>query len=533
MSTSETGIEEFVMTRTRRLSVAFIGALGVSLLALGPVFFLVVRNRAAGYGVIAGIAICLISLFLVRRGMARIGNGLFFGTCLLIIAGVAWASHASGEGFAVVLISVVGLSLVVLIPVGILVTPLVAAIYAGGTFILLLPSMILSGDISIIRRIPVFLVVYLFGGAINFSISRIQDGLLRKAVTESNRSVRALESVREMLRRVDSLRARVDESQRLIGEQLDQITEIVGTYTTRVTDVAGSYGELADSVARSHEELGRLDESVQVITTNVRSQSELVKSTFDAQQKISSALTSMGDQVQSANATNAILARSAESGRENVKLLLGVIDELKDYQKKLAVANQTVQRIAAQTNILAMNASIEAAHAGDAGSGFSVVANEVRVLSDESNARTKEISSLIRGMTAAIGRGVETIGKTGDSLLEVNNRAELSRPILRELSEGMTTNLAALSAIADDSRAIVKSTTEIGESASIQEQVFSAYRTTFGALSDRLTGAVTQLQGLESDTERARRVISTLGKIRVENETVNSRIAEILGSKEN
>ncbi|HUX14236.1 MAG TPA: methyl-accepting chemotaxis protein [Spirochaetia bacterium] len=533
MKRAETGIEEFVVTRTRRLSIAFIGVLGVSLLVLGPVFFFVVRNHAAGYGAVAGIAICLISLFLVRRGMARVGNALFFGACLLIVAGVAWVSHGSGEGFAVVLVSVVGLSLVVLIPVGILVTPPVAAIYAGGIFILLLPSMILSGDTSIMRRVPVFLVVYLFAGAINFSMSRIQDSLLRKALAESVRSNQALESVREMLRRVDALRLRVDESQRLIGEQLDQISEIVGTYTTRVIDVAGSYGEVAVSVAKSHEELGRLDDSVRVITTNVRSQSDLVKSTFSAQERISYALTSMGDQIQSADATNAILASSAQSGRENVKLLLGVIDELKDYQKRLAVANQTVQRIAAQTNILAMNASIEAAHAGDAGSGFSVVANEVRVLSDESNARTKEISSLIRGMTAAIGRGVETIGKTGDSLLEVDHRAELSRPILRELSEGMTTNLAALAAIADDSRSIVRSAAEIGESASIQEQVFGTYRTTFRALSDRLNGAVARLQGLESESERARMVISTLGRIREENEKMNIRIAEILGSKEN
>jgi len=241
----------------------------------------------------------------------------------------------------------------------------------------------------------------------------------------------------------------------------------------------------------------------------------------------------MGENILAADETNAVLARTAESGGENVKSLLGVIEELKDYQKKLAAANQTVQRIAAQTNILAMNASIEAAHAGDAGSGFSVVADEVRALSDESNARTKEISALIRGMTSAIGRGVETIGRTGDSLLEVNHRAELSRPVMRELSEGMSANLATLSAIADDSLSLVRSTNEIGESATLQQEVYGAYRATFGALTTQLTGATEQLRDLQEHTARAREILSTLAQIRQENDTLNNRIADLLGSKEN
>ncbi|WP_455382544.1 methyl-accepting chemotaxis protein [Salinispira pacifica] len=533
MSTTETGIEEFVVARTRRLSLAFIAILGVTLIALGPVFFLVIRNNAAGFGVVGGVAVCLVSLVLVLRGMPRIGNAIFLGTCLLIVAAVAWASRGSAQGFPVVLVSVVGLSLVVLIPVGILVSPWTGAIYSAGIFLLLLPSMIASGDAAIVQRIPLFLIIYLFAGTIVYAMSRIQDSLLRKALTESERSGRALASMQDMFSRVGELRTRLGESQALIGEQLDQISGIVAAYTARVADVAGGYEELAESVSRSSEELSRLDKSVKVITENVRTQGDLVRNTSAAQESIGSALKSMGERVLAADETNAILAKAAETGGENVKALLGVIDELKDYQKKLAVANQTVQRIAAQTNILAMNASIEAAHAGDAGSGFSVVADEVRALSDESNSRTKEISALIRGMTAAIGRGVETIGRTGDSLLEVNHRAELSRPIMRELSEGMSSNLATLNAIAEDSRSLVRSSGEIGESASLQGEVYEAYRRTFDSLTSRLGSATEGLRSLQDHTAQARRILSTLTQIRQENETLNNRIADILGSKDN
>ncbi len=529
----EMGVEEYLKSRIRRISLAFIGVLGAALLALVPVFFFLVHNRFAGIGASAALIACLGSLILVRGGMERTGNAVFFSACLIIIDVVAWASHSSGGTLSTVLISVVGLTIIVLMPTGILITPRFAVIVTVAAFVFLLPTIVLSKNPDLIHRIPLFAVVYLFSGAIIYVLSTVQDSLLRKAISEGRRSESALASARDTLHRVDETRVQVDRAQQVVGEHLDRISEIVESYTARVSSVSGGYHALADAVTGSREELGNLDESVQLIAGHMKTQSDLVGKSSDAEERIASDLRSMSERLKSASETNMVLAESAEKGRENVAALVGIIDELKDYQRRLSSVNQTIQRIGAQTNILAMNASIEAAHAGAAGRGFSVVADEVRALSDESSSRTKEIATLIRGMNSAISRGVETIGLAGDSLLEVNHHAELSRPVIQDLSSGMQQNLEVLTAMTDNSRQLVGITRDIEHSAGQQQGVFGKYRETFGLLSERLVSTVRQLQELQQHTDTARDILAGLASVRAENERLGRRIADLLGSQDN
>ena len=88
-----------------------------------------------------------------------------------------------------------------------------------------------------------------------------------------------------------------------------------------------------------------------------------------------------------------------EKSAQQISQIIGVIDE-----------------IAFQTNLLALNAGVEAARAGDAGRGFTVVASEVRALAQRSAEAAKEIKALISASTQQVGRGVGLVGETGRAL---------------------------------------------------------------------------------------------------------------------
>ncbi|MDC0612346.1 methyl-accepting chemotaxis protein [Vibrio sp.] len=97
---------------------------------------------------------------------------------------------------------------------------------------------------------------------------------------------------------------------------------------------------------------------------------------------------------------------SIENLAKEVEVATGVIEELEGHGNQISSILSTIQDIAEQTNLLALNAAIEAARAGEQGRGFAVVADEVRVLSQRTHASTKEIQQMIETLQGTTGKAV-------------------------------------------------------------------------------------------------------------------------------
>ncbi|MDR2536917.1 MAG: methyl-accepting chemotaxis protein [Treponema sp.] len=118
------------------------------------------------------------------------------------------------------------------------------------------------------------------------------------------------------------------------------------------------------------------------------------------------------------------LVNASNAGNESIQKISGIMKELAEGSKSLMEANKMIQTIAAQTNLLAMNAAIEAAHAGSVGRGFAVVADEIRKLAENSAVQGKTINKSLSGLKTQIQNAIEFIEKSQAQFNQIVNKVE-------------------------------------------------------------------------------------------------------------
>ena len=194
--------------------------------------------------------------------------------------------------------------------------------------------------------------------------------------------------------------------------KLAEITESVKKSNEGIDAQITATAESSDAVAKIAARVQELHAAVTQQTTSVSDSSAGIE------QMIAN-IAAVTANVERASKTCTNLLASANRGKEKIADSNSLIGKVMESSALLLEANKMIASIAAQTNLLAMNAAIEAAHAGEAGAGFAVVADEIRSLAEKSARQSSIVNGHLKEVSAAIDNAVSSSSAASSGFDEV------------------------------------------------------------------------------------------------------------------
>ena len=287
------------------------------------------------------------------------------------------------------------------------------------------------------------LLATVIGAAVSFFIVRSITGPIAKAM-----------ALAESLSQGDfSDRLNLDQSDEIghLSESLDRMAQMLGKNDADMKKTLHNLNEVLSQV--DHISVN-MDHSSHALSDSGQSLSQAATEAASSLEEISAALTQIGAQtkgtVENAGVANDLSATSLEvatAGKEQMDDMLDAMEAINDSSQNIVKITKVIDEIAFQTNLLSLNAAVEAARAGQHGKGFAVVADEVRNLAVRSAQAAHEISDLILNSVGKVENGNRLAGATSEALVKIVDATAKTAAIVKEISDAASEQAAGIDQI--------------------------------------------------------------------------------------
>jgi methyl-accepting chemotaxis protein len=252
----------------------------------------------------------------------------------------------------------------------------------------------------------------------------------------------AVGQVAESAEAVSSAAAQLATASEQSGEATNQIA-------TTIQQVALGTAQQTAGVTKTSGAVEQMGRAIEGVAKGAQEQANAISKASQVTTRISTAIEQVANNAQAVTRDSAEAARYSRDGAKTVKetisgmeairskvgLSASKVEEMGTRSEEIGAIVETIEDIASQTNLLALNAAIEAARAGEQGKGFAVVADEVRKLAERSSLATKEIATLIKGIQKTVSEAVSAMKESATEVEAGVVRANSAGVVLDNILE--------------------------------------------------------------------------------------------------
>ena len=326
-----------------------------------------------------------------------------------------------------------------------------------------------------------------------------------------------IEKIRNMVMEIKSDTGILSEIGDELAGNMNETAAAINEITANVKNIRGRIVSQSASVTETNATMEQISSTIDTLNGHVEDQSSNISQACSAVEEMAANIHSVNQTLIGNSASVRELMEASEVGRLGLSDVAADIQEIARDSEGLLEINSVMKNIAGQTNLLSMNAAIEAAHAGEAGKGFAVVADEIRKLAESSGEQSKTISMLLKKIKASIdkitGSTENVLGKFESidfCVKTVAEQEEIIRNAMEEQDTGSRQLLNGINSVNEFSKNVKRGSEEMllgsrevmreGKNLEQMTQEINSGISEMAVSSDQINAAVTKVNELSSKT---------------------------------